>query len=274
LLAGAVLALLALVAAASRADRSAGPGDPESRTVPTAFWEYLLTVGLLAAIAVLALVFYLRVPMRRRADRGRFAITQFLALAIIASLVVFAGRSEDWPDIPFSSGAEEARERPETPAQQAEDSGRESRPLRIRWEVFFAAGGLLIVGGIYAARRRSNSRRALGEPDAAAAALSAALDESVDDLRAERDPRRAVIAAYARMERILDRHGFPRFRAEAPLEYLSRVLRELRVRSEAVLALTELFERAKFSLHEIDLDMKEEAIEALIAVRDDLRETR
>jgi Domain of unknown function (DUF4129) len=83
-----------------------------------------------------------------------------------------------------------------------------------------------------------------------------------------------VIAAYARMERILDRHGFPRFRAEAPLEYLSRVLRELRVRSEAVLALTELFERAKFSLHEIDLDMKEEAIEALIAVRDDLRETR
>jgi hypothetical protein len=79
-----------------------------------------------------------------------------------------------------------------------------------------------------------------------------------------------VIAAYARMERTLERHGFPRLRAEAPLEYLARVLRELHVRTWAVLALTELFEHAKFSRHEIDAEMKEEAIGALIAVRDDL----
>jgi hypothetical protein len=83
--------------------------------VPAAFWDYLLTVGLLATIAVLALVFYLKVPMRRRADRGRFAIIQFLALAIVASLVVFAGRHEEWPDVRLSSGAEEARERTERP---------------------------------------------------------------------------------------------------------------------------------------------------------------
>jgi hypothetical protein len=37
-----------------------------------------------------------------------------------------------------------------------------------------------------------------------------------------------------------------------------------------VLALTELFERAKFSRHRIDAEMKEEAIGALVAVRDDL----
>ena len=80
-----------------------------------------------------------------------------------------------------------------------------------------------------------------------------------------------MIAAYARMEQTLDRYGFARLRAEAPLEYLGRVLRELKVRSGAVLALTELFERAKFSRHEIDSEMKEEAIGALIAVRDDLR---
>jgi LPXTG-motif cell wall-anchored protein len=144
--------------------------------------------------------------------------------------------------------------------------------MRLRWEVFVVAGGLVLLGlGIYLARRRRELGRRLGDEDDTAAALSAAVDDSLDDLRAERDPRRAVIAAYARMERVLERHGFARDRAEAPLEYLARVLRGLRVRSSAVLALTELFERAKFSVHEIDAEMKEEAIGALSAVRDDLR---
>jgi hypothetical protein len=49
------------------------------------------------------------------------------------------------------------------------------------------------------------------------------------------------------------------------------MLRELRVRAASALALTELFERARFSHHVIDASMKDEAIDALIAVRDDLR---
>jgi hypothetical protein len=35
--------------------------------------------------------------------------------------------------------------------------------------------------------------------------------------------------------------------------------------------LTDLFEYAKFSGHEVDAAMKEEAIEALIAIREDLQ---
>jgi Domain of unknown function (DUF4129) len=69
---------------------------------------------------------------------------------------------------------------------------------------------------------------------------------------------------------VLAIHGLPRAPHEAPLEYLARVLRELNVRAEAAHALTELFERAKFSQHEIDVAMKEEAISALARVRDDL----
>jgi hypothetical protein len=49
------------------------------------------------------------------------------------------------------------------------------------------------------------------------------------------------------------------------------MLGELSVRPEAALALTELFERARFSDHEIDAAMKDEAIDALVTVRDDLR---
>jgi hypothetical protein len=79
-----------------------------------------------------------------------------------------------------------------------------------------------------------------------------------------------VIAAYAQMERTLARHGLRRRPAEAPLEYLARVLRGLEVRESAVATLTALFEYAKFSPHEIDAAMKEEAIGALAAMRADL----
>jgi hypothetical protein len=73
------------------------------------------------------------------------------------------------------------------------------------------------------------------------------------------------------MERVLGQHGEPRHPSEAPFEYLARVLLRLRVRPAAVRDLTELFERAKFSTHDIDQRMKERAITALISVRDDLQ---
>ena len=51
-----------------------------------------------------------------------------------------------------------------------------------------------------------------------------ALDEGVDDLRGDADPRRATIEAYARMERVCAYHGLPRQASEAPGEFLSRTL--------------------------------------------------
>ena len=95
------------------------------------------------------------------------------------------------------------------------------------------------------------------------------LDESLDDLRAEPDPRRAVIAAYARLERALAAYGLPRDPAEAPLEYLSRMLGELSVSARRPRGSPTLFERAKFSQHEVGPEMKEQAIDALEQVRDD-----
>jgi hypothetical protein len=273
LLAAAVLALLAVVALASRSDRAGRPADSGDRTLPLAFWDYLVTFGLLAMIAVLTLAVYLRVPLRGP-RRGNFALTQLLGIVIIVGLFTLVGTRMEWPRIRSSPGVEDVLVDPQTETsapEEAEGSQRDSRPVRFRWEVFVVAGGLLLLGGgIYAARRRSQ-QRGLGATADAASALSAALDDSLDDLRAERDARRAVIAAYARMESTLGRHGLPRRPFEAPLEYLARVLHELRVRSGAVLALTELFERAKFSRHEIDAEMKDEAIGALIAVQNDLK---
>ena len=127
----------------------------------------------------------------------------------------------------------------------------------------------------YAGRARKRARGELGgADDRLATELAAAMDESLDDLRAEPDPRRAVIAAYARLERVLAAHRLPRRPAEAPLEYLARMLDDLSVSPEAARRLTDLFERAKFSQHAVGTEMKEEAISALETVRDDLLAAR
>jgi hypothetical protein len=112
-------------------------------------------------------------------------------------------------------------------------------------------------------RRGRHTREQLEE-------LSRALDEAIDDLRRDPDPRRAVIAAYARMEQALTSCGFPRRAPEAPYEYLTRVARDLEA-EQPMAALTELFEVAKFSEHSVDETMRGRAIDALTTVRQEVR---
>jgi hypothetical protein len=107
-----------------------------------------------------------------------------------------------------------------------------------------------------------------GGPDEA---LADVLDEALDDLRAETDPRRAVIEAYARMERALRAAGMPRAEAEAPEEYLARVADGVDLSRTSAGRLTALFTWARFSGHDVRPEMKNEAIDTLEAVRDELR---
>jgi hypothetical protein len=72
------------------------------------------------------------------------------------------------------------------------------------------------------------------------------------------------------MEHALGRAGIPRHPAEAPFEYVERALQSLETTSDAIRRLTSLFEWAKFSHHEPEPEMRDEAIDALVAVRDEL----
>jgi hypothetical protein len=125
------------------------------------------------------------------------------------------------------------------------------------------AGGVAVV---WRMREQRPPPQLVDEPDE----LLAAVDISLDDLENEPDPRRAVIRAYARMERALGSYGFARHPSETPLEYLARALSSLRVGRRSIERLSALFERAKFSQHEIDLTMKSDALAALGALRDEL----
>ena len=73
------------------------------------------------------------------------------------------------------------------------------------------------------------------------------------------------------MERALAGVGLGRHPAEAPFEYISRALTSLDTSAQAAERLTALFEWAKFSQHEPEPSMRDDAVDALVAVRDELR---
>jgi len=70
-------------------------------------------------------------------------------------------------------------------------------------------------------------------------------------LRDPADARAAVIEAYARMEEVLAERDFGRRTPETPREYLQRVLRGHGMPSRSLTTLTDLFDEARFSLHEV-----------------------
>src|SRR5262249_8120932 len=96
------------------------------------------------------------------------------------------------------------------------------------WPIWLAvaAGSVLALVGV-ASRRRSAEVPAAQADDAEV--VLQILDDSADDLAATADPRRAVIAAYARLLGGLQDVGAGRRPAEAPFEYATRVLGQLGV---------------------------------------------
>jgi hypothetical protein len=145
-----------------------------------------------------------------------------------------------------------------------------SRPSWFAIEAIVA----LLIGGTASfvlGRRQPPAPRSETDDDRRDAIVDA-LDVSIDDLRQEADARRAIIAAYAGMETAFTTAGLPRRPSEAPHEFLVRSLHELEASAEAASRLTELFELAKFSHHAATLTMRDEAIDALVAIRDELTE--
>jgi hypothetical protein len=127
----------------------------------------------------------------------------------------------------------------------------------------FGIGGAIV---LRAARRRGELVAATPIHET----IDEVLAETLDDLRREEDPRKAVIGAYAKMERTLAARGVPRRESEAPLEYLTRILEVVSASGHSVRRLTGLFAKARYSPHEIDAKMKEDAIDALTGLRAEL----
>ena len=266
-----VLALVAIVSVAARGSTSSGsaasnaPGDT---LLDTIFSLLLLLAVAWVAISVFSVVRWreheFSAPKRRNDIR---AIATLLAFGFALALYV---RERGW-HLAFTPQ--------QTPLDRSDGGagvpGFDAGPdpgyrFQFAWLPVVAALVLaaLAVAALVIANRRANPSSAQA---GLAEELALTLDLSLDDLRAETDPRRAVIAAYARLERVLAAHGEPRQDADTPEEHLARVLGHLDVDRRAVRRLVDLFVQAKFSQHEVDARMKDEAIGALEQVRDELR---
>jgi Domain of unknown function (DUF4129) len=271
LLTAAITALLAIAAFASAGSRSWDGEEKRPRDVPQWVVDYGYTLAILLGIAGGAVMIWLAgyVRAERRAIRGNWFWRAFMVVTLFAFALATAyalNHTFRRPEAPEDADVFG----PGRPQRPGAETALERQSPEFQW--WLAIALILLIGAVVAYLTRDRWLATNEEePASVEEELSAVLDETLDDLRRERDARRAVIAAYARMERTLGAHGLPRKVFEAPLEYLARVLRELRVGTGAIFALTELFERAKFSPHEIDAGMKDEAIAALVSVRDDLR---
>jgi hypothetical protein len=270
-----LLVLLVLVAFGSRGHGWGGGASGRSN-LPLSYWDAVFSVLLVVWAAGVALTAWLYFQMRgERGSRGYDKrLHPLAAIAFLATILALALAYERWG---------RGHVRPLRPPQQQTATNGSVRPgaerrRAQRQEHHFnwaaaagAAAFLLALAAVAIARERRRKRgRRLPRSVEAAEALAAVIEDTLDDLRREPDPRKAVIAAYARMERALGAHGMPREPSEAPHEYLARVLVELDASASSARRLTALFERAKFSPHLIDLAMKEEAIDALVRLRDEL----
>jgi hypothetical protein len=274
-----VLGLVGAVAIAATGSTAIGSDD--SRPPSNLVVDTILSLGLVALIpAAIMLVYGLtqREAIKREIatkKHRRLGFVSFVALVAIFTALMSWGLAVYEPGV----GPEDEVGEPAFPTG-VPNPGDPSAAAAGGRDPQFAVVPVLIVCALLAlaafAWWYSNRRDAALRPrkEDVAHDLAAALDESLDALRAEPDPRRAVIAAYARLERVLGAHGFPRHADETPEEYLTRILERLHVGSQSVRRLTDLFTEAKFSRHVVDETMKEEAIDALSAVRDELRAQR
>ena len=276
----ALTALLAVVAVASRAHRPGGGTTASTPHAPTLFFDYVAS-GMLVLFP-LGVIVVMWALVQRRHERLLAKETNWrrtlVSVAIVGVLFgtsfYLSGRHTFIRGLfGGSSLSRSSHGRPVKPGKPTTPKPQAAYHSQFRLVPAVVVGSIVLGLGIAAAGAFIRGRRD-GEAWDREAGLAVALDEvladTLDDLRAERDPRKAVIGTYARMERTFAAYGVARESSEAPLEYLTRVLDLLSVSAFSVRRLTQLFSRAKFSPHEVDATMKDEAIEALVGLRTEL----
>ena len=133
--------------------------------------------------------------------------------------------------------------------------------------------GLLIHTLLRDRRKRSGKnvgRRRTGQPRTAeelVAALEAGLEELSDT---DRDPRRAVIACWVRLEQAAADAGTPRHPGDSPTDLVGRLLREQQVDAQVLAALLDVYRQARYATRTVDDQMRRQARSALERLRADL----
>jgi hypothetical protein len=99
----------------------------------------------------------------------------------------------------------------------------------------------------------------------------AALDDVLAELSdTDRDPRRAVIACWVRLERAAAAAGTPRQPGDTATDLVTRLLRGHRVSAEVLAGFAEIYREARYASHTVDEAMRTQARSALARLRAEL----
>ena len=97
-----------------------------------------------------------------------------------------------------------------------------------------------------------------------------AVQEAIHRIEAEEDFRMAVMRCYRRLCETLEEHGVQSMEYQTAREYESAVSDVLDIPADPLSVLTDLFEEARYSLHEIGEKEQNRALSSLVDIRDHL----
>jgi hypothetical protein len=265
----------AVVAMAARAPLTSSTlvNATSARTPITAVFMLLLGFGVVALGGLIVVIWPGR---RRRSDQepvsepprlhwaGKLAAVLFtfaLGAALIAAVVLGLGRAGHTEQLGRTAPA------PPLPGLSAAAKGSAQSFEIPSWLPWVILAIVLTAGIAMAAWLLRRRLRPIRDERADESATGAAVQAAIGALGSVEDPRRAVIAAYAAMERTLAGNGVARSPAEAPREYLRRILVASSATEHEAKTLTGLFEEARFSLHPISEHVRELALSELGSLR-------
>jgi hypothetical protein len=279
------LGLLFAVALGSRAvPLSSAASDRSASSLPANLTQYLALLAAPVALATIIALMLVLIPQGRSGEgedegpvstfprmrpwlrAGAIAMVVGMMAVPVAVAIWASGASTDQP-LPGPIGSLGA-----SPAGVSQPPRTSAAPFHWSWipvAIVATTAGFGLVAFVAGRRSRPATVRAAVS---SATRVRRGLIDSIAALRAEADPRRAVVAAYARMEHDLSTLGISRRISETAPEYLDRLLLRLDVSPSSAVRLTDLFERARFGHRPVDSRMKSEAIESLEQVVAELAE--
>ena len=271
--------LLAGLAALASAARPAGEQAPAARLLVALPGPVIAVAATSAALAVLLLFVFVFGQGRRRRSPGddetdsrssarlRRSLRPIAALATLVVVVHVFWRNPDLAE--FVARIAQLIALPERPASSAGEPA-VSVPLFTGALAVLALcvglGSLGVMLWIMFGERVAQWW-AGDEPDDERHALVGAVEESLDDLRLEPDPRVAIIKCYRRFEQALARSEVPRAPWQTPLEFMESALSRLPLPPGAVGELTRLFELSRFSDHPLGPAARDAAWESLLEIK-------
>jgi Domain of unknown function (DUF4129) len=304
-----VIVVITLMVLAAWTLRGYFPGNrqaaerPEPHDSPAALAAVI--VLLCAAVAIIGFAVIVRMRDRRpaRAPAGalrrgsvaggrpswRFtlvalaAVIAWLLLVMLLTRVTTPGPSETPPSAPPAASDTSAQvsggDEP-TPDNKGDKDTSGTNVVSYLIPPMLILMGLVVVGTAVASRRqrRRPAPSAVNDADppptpAAATSLARAAElglAEIGDL--SREPREAIIACYAAMERELTHvPGAAPLDCDTPSEVLARAVDHHALRAESATQLVELFEEARFSPHVMNEGHRDIAVDALRLVLADLR---